>query len=252
MKTFLIRIGILGIIVMSAIVSFSSSARAASFTDEFPLEDCKFKTEGENRYFILEPGRQLYFSNISCVSAGNCEDFEEVVITVLNQTRNINLVINGNLRTVKTRVVEEVETVNGDLVEISRNFFAECGGTEDVYYFGEEVDIYENGQIVSHAGAWLAGVNGAKPGIIMPGGAFLLGARYFQEIAPGVAMDRGEHVSMGLDVEVPAGNFEDCVKVKETTPLNKKELTTKIYCPETGLVIDNDLELIAISGDDDD
>jgi len=216
------------------------------FTKEFPLGECEFKTVGGNRYFILEPGRQLHLNNFRCVTEGRCNETEEVVITVLNETRDITLDINGQLETVTTRVVEERETVDGELAEISRNFFAECSGTQDVYYFGEDVDIYEGGVIVSHEGAWLAGSNGAKPGVIMPGGAFLLGARYFQELAPGVAMDRSEHVDMDLSVGVPAGNFTECVEVKETTPLDKKAVSMKTYCPDTGLVIDEDLELISV------
>jgi len=183
---------------------------------------------------------------LQCVAAGDCSEIEELVITVLDETRDITLEIDGEERTVTTRIVEETERVDGQLAEISRNFFAECDGTQDVYYFGEEVDIYQGGVIVSHEGAWLAGAAGAVPGIIMPGGAFLLGARYFQEVAPEVAMDRAEHLRTGLEIEVPAGNLEDCVEVEETTPLDKKALSTKIYCPATGLVFDDGLELTSI------
>ena len=55
-------------------------------------------------------------------------------------------------------------------------------------------------------------------------------------------MDRAEHVDLGLEVEAPAGEFEDCVEVKETTTLDPAALS-KIYCPGTGLVIDDELEL---------
>ena len=156
------------------------------------------------------------------------------------------------MRNVWTRVVEERETENAELVEVSRNFFADCAPMHDVYYFGEDVDDYEDGVIVGHGGAWLAGRNGARPGIIMIDSAFVLGSRYFQEVAPGVALDRGEHVATGLEVTVPAGVFEDCVEVTETTPLNPNEESTKVYCRDVGLVIDEDLELAAIFGDDDD
>lgn len=222
------------------------------FTDEFPLEDCYFATTGGNPYFILEPGRQLYFNNTRCLAAGECEDLEELWITVKPQLRKVRLPIDGRMRDVWTRVVEERETENAELVEISRNFFADCRPMHDVYYFGEEVDIYEDGKIVSHEGAWLAGKNRARPGIIMPDSAFILGSRYFQEVAPGVALDRGEHVETGLEINVPAGVFEGCVEVTETTPLNPDEESTKVYCRDVGLVIDGDLELAAIFGDDDD
>jgi hypothetical protein len=219
-----------------------AAAAAGPFTDEFPVETCKFQTTGANPFFILKPGRQLHFSNQACVDAGECDELEELVITVLNQTRVVTLRDDGKTRNITTRVVREVERADGELTEISRNFFAQCTGTQDIYYFGEEVDIFGDGKIVSHEGAWLAGRNRAEPGIIMPGGAFLLGSRYFQEIAPGVALDRAEHIGVDLEVEVPAGEFDDCVKVKETTPL-ETGASFKTYCPGVGLVIDGDSEL---------
>ena len=215
---------------------------AGPFTDEFPVETCRFQTTGNNPFFILRPGRQLHLSNQACVDADRCDELEEVVITVLNQTRVVTLRDDGKTRNITTRVVREVERADGELAEISRNFFAECMGTQDIYYFGEEVDIFKDGKIVSHDGAWLAGRNKAEPGIIMPGGAFLLGARYFQEIAPGVALDRAEHVGVDLEIRVPAGRFDDCVRVKETTPL-EAGASFKTYCPGVGLVIDEQLRL---------
>ncbi len=121
-----------------------------------------------------------------------------------------------------------------------------CSPDRDVYYFGEEVDIYEDGRIVSHDGAWLAGRRGAEPGIIMPDRAFLLGSRYFQELAPGIAEDRAEHVGVDLDIDVPAGSFEECVRINETSPLEPGHVSKKAYCPGVGLVRDGDLELTAI------
>ncbi len=218
------------------------------FTEEFPIQDCIFLTQGTNDYFILKPFRQMRFNNSECVMEGECEELEEVVITVLNETRIVSFELEGEPITVHTRVVEERETADGELVEVSRNYFAECKDTRDVYYFGEDVDIFNDDGTVTHEGAWLAGVNGALPGLIFPGGAFLLGARYFQELAPGAALDRAEHVDMGLEIEVPAGEFENCVEVEETTPLAPSEESTKIYCPGTGLVIDDEAELVEVSG----
>lgn len=220
----------------------SAAPPADDFTDEFPLADCDFRAGGNNAYFSLAQGTQLHLSNQGCFDEGDCDEFEEIWITVLPRTHKVNLDLDGEMKSILTRVIEEFEEVDGELAEISRNFFALCRGTGDIYYFGEEVDIYEDGEIVSHAGAWEAGENGAMPGIFMPGGAFLLGARYFQEVAPDVALDRAEHVDMGLDIEVPAGLFENCVEIEETTPLEPKAVSTKIYCPGVGLTIDEDLQ----------
>jgi hypothetical protein len=133
--------------------------------------------------------------------------------------------------------------VAGELVEVSRNFYSRCEQTDEAFYFGEDVDIYEDGEIVSHDGAWRAGRNGALPGLIMPG-RFLLGARYFQEIAPGVALDRAENVAMGLTLETEAGTLEECVQVVETSPLEPGSESTKIYCPGVGLAQDSDAVLV--------
>jgi hypothetical protein len=211
------------------------------FTSSFRIEDCEFKARGANPYFVLQPERQLVYRG----------DGEELFITVLERTRRVTLPIGGRLRTVRTAVVEEREFEDGEIKEISRNFFAFCKKTNDLYYFGEDVDIFEDGEVVSHDGAWLAGKNGAAPGILMPG-TFLLGSRYYQEVAPGIALDRAEHTAEGLELETEAGEFDGCVEVTETTPLEPGSESIKLYCPGVGLVFDNDLELVEIREDDDD
>jgi hypothetical protein len=78
----------------------------------------------------------------------------------------------------------------------------------------------------------------------MPG-TFLLGARYYQEIAPDVAEDRAENAAMDRTVTVPAGTFTNCVVVHETNPLsssNKPDVKT--YCAGIGLVRDEALRLV--------
>jgi len=202
------------------------------FTTDFHLQDCTFSSTGRNLYFVLVPDFKLVLKGV--------EDKEQVEqqVTVLPDTEVISVPGVGD---VTTRVVEEREFADGDLAEVSRNFFAICEQTNDVFYFGEDVDIYENGQVVSHGGAWRAGVNGALPGLAMPG-SFLVGSRYFQEVAPGVAMDRAENVAMGLTVDVPAGHFTNAVRVQETSTLESgKEY--KIYAPGIGVVVDEKLEL---------
>lgn len=121
------------------------------WTDMFHQENCTFSTTGSNRFFILNPGYQLVLQNSS----------EKLTITVLDETKKIGDVM--------TRVVEEREKKRGALEEISRNFFAICKEHGDVFYFGEEVDIYKDGRIIKHEGAWRADGADSNPGIIMPG-----------------------------------------------------------------------------------
>ena len=217
----------------------SSAARGVGYTDEFRLRDCSWSSKGStNPYFNLRPGYRLVLEGEDDGESARVE------ITVLRQTRRIAFEIDGMPLTVRARVVEERESVDGELEEVSRNFFARCRHTSDVFYFGEEVDLYEDGQIVGTEGAWIAGEDGAMPGLIMPG-TFLLGARYFQEIAPEAeALDRGRHVEMGIEIPTPAGTFTDCVGVVDSTPLDPEEMDAKVYCPGIGLVMDEDLVLI--------
>lgn len=219
-----------------SLLPLPASAQEGEFTDEFNLEDCSFSTEGDNPFFPLRPGFHRLLAGES--------DGEEVTvdIDVTRKTRTITLDIDGKRTKVKTRIVQELETEDGEVVEISQNYFARCKQTGDVFYFGEEVDIYEDGEVVSHDGAWLAGVDGARPGLIMPG-RFLLGSRYFQEIAPN-AMDQATHTEMGVTLETEAGTFEGCVRTIETTPLEPGHESPKTYCPGIGLAVDSDVELV--------
>ena len=201
------------------------TGRSAGFTTEFFVESSDLATAGNNPYFILEPGVQSIFEGGKT----------RLVITVTDDTKRVD--------GVDTRVVEERESKDGHLIEVSRNYFAISRRTNAVYYFGEDVDMYENDKVVSHEGAWLAGVAGAKPGLMMPS-TILLGARYYQEIAPKVAMDRAEIVSMTEAIKTPAGEFRGCVKIEETTPLEPGVREAKYYARGVGLIQDGDLKLV--------
>jgi uncharacterized Fe-S cluster protein YjdI len=237
-KTGLILIGLLPLAL--------AAQEDDDFTDHFPVEECTFSPFGGNAFFSLIPGRSTYFNNASCVAAGECADREDLVITVTRELKKVWIDDDGERRPVWTRVIVEHEQENGALKEVSRNYFAACLPSRDVYYFGEDVDIYADGRVVSHQGAWLAGMHGAEPGIIMPDSGFVLGQRYYQELAPGVALDRAEHVGTDLELDLQAGNFDDCIEITETTPLEPGAESTKFYCPGVGMVIDNDLEAIAV------
>jgi hypothetical protein len=137
---------------------------------------------------------------------------------------------------VETRVVEEFEAKNGQVVEISRNYFAQ---TQDgtVCYFGEEVDIFdEDGDVTSHAGAWRADGKANLPGIFMPS-AIQVGLAFQQEFAPGIAEDQAKIVALGDATEVPEGTFADTVTFLDGNPLDGSE-DTKVYARGIGLIVD--------------
>lgn len=212
-----------------SVSAFSGSVNSQGWIDSFNLDECKFSPIGANSYFFLQPGYQLTLE-------GKDEDEEvQLTVTVLNETK----VVDG----VETRIVEESESADGELAEISRNYFVLCGPDNDMFYFGEDVDIYEEGKIVSHEGAWLAGENDARPGIIVPAKPEV-GLKYYSEFAPKVAEDRSEVVSLNEVLDTATGKFDKIMKIEETTPLEPGVKEYKLYAPGIGLVQDGPLKLV--------
>lgn len=203
--------------------------KGPAWVDSFSVDERNFSSVGKNEYFILEPGYQLAL-------AGE-EDGEkvELTITVLNETKKVGKI--------ETRIVEEREAKGGVLAEVSRNYFAVDRTTGDVYYFGEDVDMYRDGKIINHEGAWLSGKDGARYGLAMPG-KVQVGYRHYQEIAPKVAMDRAEIVSISETLKTPAGTFERCLKTLESSGLNPNEREYKLYAPGIGIIQDKEVMLI--------
>jgi hypothetical protein len=173
-------------------------------------------------------------------------------ITVLNDTEPF-LFSGGTM--VTTRVVEELEWVdtnvngvfddgNTSLIEVSRNYFAQTdGGT--VCYFGEDVDIYEDGDVVSNDGSWRADrLPGLAPGIFMPASP-KPGMHFQQEVAPGVAEDEAKIVGTGT-VETPFETYEETIRVREANPIDGDK-GYKAYAKGVGLIVDGPLSLISFT-----
>ena len=255
-----IGIGLSGSIAMAEDDGWDQCGNNDQFTTEFRLQDCRyFKTIGKNPYFKLIPGFKLVLE-----TPEDAEEREKSVETVLWDTKRIDLSSQG-LGWIKTRVVEERafewDEYEEDWVtiEISLNYFAICKQTNAVYYFGEwsrdcpdGFDENDDCEDESNAGSWEAGVDGARPGLMMAGTP-LLGAKYFQEIAPPDAVDRGQIEEMGLtwplvdDLEEgEEPDFTGCIKIIDTNPAEGvcDDEDAKIYCPGVGLVQDQELQLV--------
>jgi len=201
----------------------------SEFQTVFPVDRKSLGVSGSNRHFNLTPGYRLSFKD------GN----DTETLTVLNETK----VIDG----VETRVVEDREMKNGTLVELTRDYYAIDSVSSDIYYFGEDVEVYRNGRVVGHEGAWLSGVDGSRFGLMMPGSP-KQGQKFYQEQAPGVGMDRAEILSTDERVATPAGSFDHCVHTVEPSVLEKGVKEHKWFAAGIGLVKDGKLELTAYGG----
>lgn len=134
---------------------------------------------------------------------------------------------------VEVTVVEVLDFEDGELVEETEDYYAQDAAGV-VYYLGEAVDEFEDGELVGHGGAWLAGEDGNLAGVFMPADPEV-GDEFEQERAPGLAEDRSTVVAVGVDVTVPAGTFEGCIETEDLDPID--DVTErKFYCPDVGLV----------------
>ena len=115
----------------------ASAALAQEFTSDFDRDGCTFSTTGNNPFYPLLPGHQTILEGVEEDDEG-----EDVTISHRITVTDDTQLIDGVL----TRVVEEYEQEDGELVEISYNFIAYCRETGDVWYFGEDVEDYEDGR----------------------------------------------------------------------------------------------------------
>jgi hypothetical protein len=210
-----------------ALFVWSSFGRQRDFRSDFPLDKSRLRASGTNLYFPLDPGYRLIYQSGKM----------SITTTVLNETR----VIDG----AETRAVEDRETRDGVLTELTRDYYAIDPESGDVYYFGEDVDVYRNGKVIGHEGAWLSGIGRAKFGLMMPGNP-VAGMKFYQEQAPKIAMDRIEILNTSERVTTPAGTFDNCVHVRETSPIEKDLSDDKWYAQGIGCVRDGLIPLVKI------
>jgi hypothetical protein len=197
----------------------------ASGDSEPALEPAQFSAEVDHPLFPLSNLRSMAYAGIE----GDPDSGERA------RVRSVSRVLDepGEVSGVPVTVVEVREFEDGELVEHTLDYYAE-DDEGNVRYMGERVDDIEDGKIVAHEGQWLAGKGDAKPGLFMPADP-QVGDVFEQEQAPEVAEDRSEVVDTDLEVAVPAGRFDGCIKTEDFAPLdNNREF--KFYCAGVGLV----------------
>jgi hypothetical protein len=179
----------------------------------------------DNSFFPLSPGSSRRYEGVEVDPATG----EAVEIGVHERVVAVPEEVAGAPVTVLA--VQEYE--DGQLTETTSDYHAQRpDGT--VYYLGEDVNMYEDGQLVSHEGAWLAGEGANQAGEFMVTEPSV-GQRFAQEQAPGVAEDISTVVADDLTVTTPAGTFSGCIKTQDLNPLDQS-IEHKYYCPDVGLV----------------
>jgi hypothetical protein len=178
-----------------------------------------FTSEIDNPYWPMTPGNRWVSRSTE----------ERIVVEVTNRTKEIT----GGI---EARVVRDTVTDNnGDLVEVTDDWYAQ-DREGNIWYMGEDVKDYKDGKVVSTAGSWEHGVDGAQAGVAIPAKPEV-GLKYRQEYYKGEAEDRAEVLSVSATVRVPAGTFEDCLKTRDTTPLEPDAVEHKYYAKGVGPVL---------------
>lgn len=129
-------------------------------------------------------------------------------------------------------VVRDTVSISGELVEDTYDWFAQ-DADGNVWYLGEASNDYENGELVSTAGSWEAGVDGALPGIVMPA-VPAIGDAYRQEFYAGEAEDMMEIIDVDASLDTDLGSYEHVVVTEDWTPLEPDVFEQKYYAPGVG------------------
>ena len=141
-------------------------------------------------------------------------------------------------------MVNDKARENGKLIEQTYDFHAQ-DKKGNVWYFGEDTKEYKNGKVVSTKGSWEAGVDGAKPGIIMKPIRRWVSptARSTTKARPRIM---AKAISLNESVRVPFGSFDGVLETKEWTPLEPGYVEHKYYAAEVGQVYGGGLELVDV------
>jgi hypothetical protein len=182
-----------------------------------PLFDPARFPSVDNPYFPLAAATSFEYQVL--------ETDELVTVTVTGDTR----VVMG----VTAIVVHEYTRSNNQLVEDTYDWYAsDVDG--NVWYLGEDTTSYEGGT-TSKEGSWEAGVDGALPGILIPGTP-RVGQTYRQAYLEGQVEDHGEVVAVDANVTTSWGAFTWCLVTRDFSPLEPDIEQNKYYCAGTGLV----------------
>jgi hypothetical protein len=122
--------------------------------------------------------------------------------------------------------------LNDVLVEDTRDYLAQNKQTGDVWYFGENVDNYENGNLANHDGTWFAGEGTAKAGIWMIANP-RVGDEFVHEFKGSEQYNLTKIVGVNEAITVPAGSYTDCVKTFASA-VPEDTTATYYFCQDIG------------------
>lgn len=191
-------------------------------SEDVTLDPVDFVTHIDNSYWPMAPGNEWVYRESD--PRGHAQRVE---VKVLDRTKQIE--------GIEATVVHDVVSEKGELVENTFDWYAQ-DRCKNVWYLGENTREYEDGHVVTRAGSWEAGVDGAQAGVVVPGSPEV-GLTYRQEYYAGEAEDAAAILSVSERAQTAAGHFRHVLLTRDYTPLHPRVLEYKLYAPGIGPVL---------------
>jgi hypothetical protein len=180
----------------------------------------KFVRTITNPYLPYRPGSVWVYSGVKDGQS------QRDVVRVTHRTRMI--------MGVRTTAVSDIATHGGKVLEATTDWYAQ-DRQGNVWYFGEATKARNPDGTFDTSGSWLAGVHGARPGIMMTAHP-AVGDAHRQEFWRGRAEDQYWLVQLGASVTVPAGTYSGAARTIEWSRLEPGVIDEKFYVPGVGVV----------------
>jgi hypothetical protein len=215
------------------------STSACGTTYKPVLDPANFVTVIDNPYFALPVGRKLVYTGIKDGQT------QTDTVTVTDQKK----IILG----ITTTVVHDKATHDSTVLEETFDYYAQ-DKQGNVWYLGEDTTQFLANGKADTSGSFLAGVDGAQPGIIMKANPQIPDA-YRQECFAGEAEDTAWVVATTGSVRVPYGQVRNVLTTLEATQIEPGAYDQKVYGPGVGIVTEQSLtgpnefaQLVSVNG----
>jgi hypothetical protein len=228
MKTRLFSLTAFAAAVAAAIAgaAFAPQARSQGEAGPPPMPPAStFSARVDNPWFPLLRGTRWLYTGVK-----DGKPTRDVVF-VTNQAKTIE--------GVPCAAVRDRLYMRGHLEERTTDWYSQ-DSRGNVWYLGENTaELDAHGHVTSTEGTWQAGVDGAKPGIYIPGHP-RVGQTGLQEFLKGHAEDHFAIIGAFRTVAPPGP--ADTLLTKEWTPLEPGVLDHKMYVRGIGTVLEQSQE----------
>jgi hypothetical protein len=196
------------------------------------IKPADFSNVINNEYFPFNEGSE--YTYYSFASDGT------TILQTIEVTVGGTTTINGFPCRIVTDKLYEGEGTDGNLLEDTIDWFSQ-DNTGNVWYFGETTIAYtydSGNPIASTEGSWMAGMDEAKPGIVMFATPDTeINKLYRQEFSLGTAEDLGKVVGINESVLAGGITYNGCVHTHDSSALEPGLIEDKYYAPGVGLVL---------------